>query len=309
MKSYIFTFVLIVFGLLSSKAQAKSFFFTTSDSVKLYVEIAGKGNPCVFVHGGPGSSSNYFKATGAAPQVEEKVQMIYYDQRGGGRSSSPKNNNFSLQRMLLDLEELRQFLGYQRWAVMGHSFGGTIVVPYAKQYPKSVSKLILAHVTLNINESILSHIQFGIKELKLTDSAALLNSSTPIMQRLSKVHDTLFKAGVWYKLMYRNQQEKDINDGYDKFMVNRNWDFANQVWSIQDYFQDFRLITSKITCPVLIIAGTKDYAIGPEHYKGFAFSNKKIHLYSGGHASFQEEPQWFAEKFIGFFEKANKHLE
>ena len=73
MKSYIFTFVLIVFGLLSSKAQAKSFFFTTSDSVKLYVEIAGKGNPCVFVHGGPGSSSNYFKATGAAPQVELKM--------------------------------------------------------------------------------------------------------------------------------------------------------------------------------------------------------------------------------------------
>lgn len=302
MKYSVISFVFVIFVLFSSTAQTKSFFFTTSDSVKLYVETAGKGKPCVFVHGGPGSSSNYFKATGAAPLVEEKVQMIYYDQRGGGRSSSPKNNNFSLQRMLLDLEELRMFLGIQQWAVMGHSFGGTIVVPYAKQYPQSVSKLILAHVTLNMNESILSHIKFGIKELKLADSSVLLNSSTPIMQGLSKVHDTLFKAGVWYKLMYRNQQEKDLNDGFDKFMVNRNWDFANQVWSIQDYFQDFRPMTAKINCPVLIIAGTKDYAIGPEHYKDFAFKNPQIHLYKGGHASFQEEPQWFSEKLLQFLE-------
>jgi len=300
MKSRIIIIAIVILSCIQSKSQSKQFFFTTSDSVKLYVEVAGIGKPCVFVHGGPGSSSNYLKASGASSLAEEKVKMIYYDQRGSGRSSSPKNKDFSLQRMLQDLEELRQYFGFQQWAVLGHSFGGTIVVPYAKQYPKSVSKLILAHVTLNLNESILSHIKFGINELKLTDSTALLNSSTPILDRLKQVHDTLFKAGVWYKLMYRNQQEKDLNDGFDKFMVDRNWDFANEVWSINDYFRDFKTMTSAIHCPVLIISGTKDYAIGPDHYKGFAFKTAKIQLYRGGHASFQEEPQWFAEKLIDF---------
>lgn len=300
MKNRILLFFVIILIAFQTKAQSKQFYFTTSDSVKLYVEVGGKGKPCVFIHGGPGSSSNYFKATGAAPLAEEKLQMIYFDQRGGGRSSSPANKDFSLKRMLLDIEELRQFLGFQQWAVMGHSFGGTIVVPYANQFPNRVSKLVLAHVTLNMNESILSHIQFGIKELKLADSVALLSNTTPIMERLRKVHDTLMKAGVWYKLMYRNQFEKEMNDGFDTFMENRNWDFANQVWSINDYFQDFRPLTSKIICPVLIITGTKDYAIGPDHYKGFAFKNAKIQLYRGGHASFQEEPQWFTEKLVAF---------
>src|ERR1700748_700947 len=87
--------------------QDKSFYFTTSDGVKLYVHTAGKGKPCLFVHGGPGLTSYIFEATPAAKMIEQKVHMVYFDQRGSGRSSSAKDSNYSMKRMERDIEELR----------------------------------------------------------------------------------------------------------------------------------------------------------------------------------------------------------
>jgi proline iminopeptidase len=50
------------------------------------------------------------------------------------------------------------------------------------------------------------------------------------------------------------------------------------------------------------MTGEKDFAIGPKHYNRFEFPNKTIIHYIGGHAPFQEEPQWFSEKAIAFLQ-------
>ena len=34
-----------------------------------------------------------------------------------------------------DAEALRQALGFEQWAVLGHSFGGMVVLEYALRYP------------------------------------------------------------------------------------------------------------------------------------------------------------------------------
>ena len=36
-----------------------------------------------------------------------------------------------------------QKLGFERWAVLGHSFGGQVALEYALRYPDSLSHLIL----------------------------------------------------------------------------------------------------------------------------------------------------------------------
>ncbi|MFN4286465.1 MAG: alpha/beta fold hydrolase [Lacibacter sp.] len=301
MKPFYLIIIFFCWALQQSWAQRRSFYFTTSDSVRLYVEVVGKGQPCVFVHGGPGSTSHYLQATGAAPLLEEKLEMIYYDQRGSGRSASPANHDYSLRRMLQDLEEIRRYLGYNKWSVMGHSFAGTLVTPYAERFPQSVQRLLLVHCTLDLNASVLSHIRFGVQELQLADSAALLYGNAPLMERLGQVHDTLFKAKRWYKLMFRSQYEKDVNDTLDHAIVPFNRDFAQNVWNIADYFDDFTQRTPFIRCPVLVITGSRDYAIGPEQYLRFRFPHAKTVVYRGGHASFQEEPQWFTEQIFRFF--------
>lgn len=283
-----------------SFAQDSTFYFTTSDSTRLFVRITGQGKPCVFVHGGPGSTSYYYEVMPGARMIEQKMKMIYFDQRGSGRSGSAKNGDYSLARMLKDIEELRTALHYKNWAVMGHSFAGILVTNYAQQYPQSVASLMLIHCTLNMQFSMMSHLNYGLKILDIKDQGVYRDTSKSLMERVGMVHQKLTEQNLWYKLMFRNAYEKKYSDSVTFAVKDFNWEFGNKVWGVQDYWKDFTPLTSQIKCPVLVMTGDQDFAIGPDHYLSFHFPKQTVVHYIGGHAPFQEEPQWFAEKIIHF---------
>jgi proline iminopeptidase len=299
MKPIITIFLLLSFHL-ATFAKDRTFYFTTSDSVRLYVRVAGEGKPCLFVHGGPGSNSYYYEAMPGAPLIEQKLQMIYFDQRGSGRSDSAQNRDYSLPRMIQDMEELRQYLGIKKWAVMGHSFGGILVTNYALKHSQHITGLLYIHCTLNMQASMSSHLEFGLKELDIKDQTAFRDTSLPLNERVWKVHDKLTEKNIWYKLMFRNAYEKKFNDSITLTAGKFNRDFATQCWNVPAYWQDYTPQTALIKCPVLVMTGDKDYAIGPNHYKSFRFPKQTVIHYIGGHAPFQEEPQWYAEKILSF---------
>jgi proline iminopeptidase len=285
---------------LAAFAKDSTFHFTTSDNVKLFVRTAGKGKPCVFVHGGPGSTAYYFEQMEAAPLIEQHLTMIYFDQRGAGRSGSAANGDYSLSRMLKDIEELRAHLGYKQWSVMGHSFAGILITNYAHRFPTAVTALMMVNGTLNMPASMSSHLEFGLKVLEIKDQKEYRDTTKPLIQRVGMVHNGLTEKNLWYKLMFRNAFEKKYSDSITLSLPNFNWEFGNKVWGYKEYETDFAPISVSVKCPVLVITGDKDYAIGTEHYKSFRFPRQKVVHYIGGHAPFQEEPQWFAEKIIDF---------
>jgi pimeloyl-ACP methyl ester carboxylesterase len=47
------------------------------------------------------------------------------------------------ENLTADADALRQRLGFEKWAVLGHSFGGKVALEYALRYPGSLSHLIL----------------------------------------------------------------------------------------------------------------------------------------------------------------------
>ena len=296
----LFLFLFVFFAVNSVQAKDSVFYFKTSDNVNLYVRIAGQGKPCLFVHGGPGSTSYYFEAMPSAVLVEKKLQMIYFDQRGSGRSDSALNNDYSLGRMEKDMEEIRRALKIKNWMVMGHSFGGILLTNYAGHYPNAIKGLMIIHGTLNMEASMKSHLEFGLAELDIRDKRAYVDSSKPLIERVGMVHELLSERNLWYKLMYRNAFEKKFNDSVTLSSGKFNRHFASVIWSVPDYWEDFTPLSAKIKCPVLVMRGEKDYAIGVDHYKSFRFPNQATVHYIGGHAPFQEEPQWFAEKILGF---------
>ncbi len=91
----------------------------------------------VFVHGGPGTWD--YLAPVAEP-LADLVSTHRYDQRGCGRSSP--NDDHRIDRSVADLEELRVHFGYERWAVIGHSFGATLGLAYASAHPGRVTALV-----------------------------------------------------------------------------------------------------------------------------------------------------------------------
>ena len=52
-------------------------------------------------------------------------------------------SSMTCENLTADADALRQKLGFERWAVLGHSFGGQVALEYALRYPGSLSHLVL----------------------------------------------------------------------------------------------------------------------------------------------------------------------
>src|SRR5690349_15243202 len=121
------------------------------NGVRLYFRLAGQtdGTPVIFLHGGPGYSSYTF-AQSAGKRLEAKLSMVYLDQRGSGCSERPWwTDAYSLPIIVQDVEALREKLKAGKVSLIGHSFGGTVGLEYAKQYPEHVAKLVLVDAAID----------------------------------------------------------------------------------------------------------------------------------------------------------------
>ncbi len=111
------------------------------NNIKLYVEEHGRGTPIVVIHGGPGMDHASLKAD-LAP-LERKHRVIYYDQRGGGRSTLPDDpTQLTIDDHVRDLEALRQHLKLERLTLLAHSFGPAIAARYAIAHPDRIERMI-----------------------------------------------------------------------------------------------------------------------------------------------------------------------
>jgi proline iminopeptidase len=108
--------------------------------VSLFVKVMGQGYPLVLMHGGP--SLDHTTLLPLEP-LADKFTLIFYDHRCNGRSEGTEVTSMTLENLTADADALRQALGFDQWAVLGHSFGGNVALEYALRYPHSLSLLIL----------------------------------------------------------------------------------------------------------------------------------------------------------------------
>lgn len=109
--------------------------------VSLFVDVVGHGYPVVFMHGGPGL--DHWTLRPVFRQLADRFNLIFYDHRCNGRSAGAPVSSMTWENLTADADALRQQLGFERWAVLGHSFGGHVALEYALRYPHRLSHLIL----------------------------------------------------------------------------------------------------------------------------------------------------------------------
>lgn len=115
---------------------------------KLYIEESGDpdGIPVLFVHGGPGGGCDSRSRCFFDP---ERYRIILFDQRGCGRSTPHAElENNTTQALVEDMEAIRQHLGIEQWVLFGGSWGSTLSLVYAEQYPERVLGMILRGIFL-----------------------------------------------------------------------------------------------------------------------------------------------------------------
>jgi proline iminopeptidase len=112
----------------------------TVRDVSLYVDVVGQGVPLVLMHGGPSAD---LWTMGAFRRCADQFTLVFYDHRCNGRSVGVPVSSMTWENLTGDAEALREHLGFEKWAVLGHSFGGHVALEYALRYPDRVSHLVL----------------------------------------------------------------------------------------------------------------------------------------------------------------------
>ncbi len=116
--------------------------------VSLYYETLGNasGTPLVVVNGGPGFDHSYLHVSNAWNEIAKHRPVVVYDQRGTGRSTlaaKGSEGTAGLAEQIADLEALRQHLGAETIDLLGHSWGGYLVMAYAARHGDHIRRLLI----------------------------------------------------------------------------------------------------------------------------------------------------------------------
>ncbi len=115
---------------------------------KTYYRVVGERHsgkaPLVLLHGGPGSTHNYFELLDEL--ADEGRQLVMYDQLGCGLSYVDGHPElWTLDNWLDELEALREHLHLDQLHILGQSWGGMMILAWLiDRQPAGVKSAILS---------------------------------------------------------------------------------------------------------------------------------------------------------------------
>ncbi len=114
--------------------------FRAPDGTRLAYRTVGDGEPVLCVPGGP-ADSQYLGDLGG---LSRHRRLILLDLPGTGGSAVPEDTaSYRCDRLVEDVEGLREHLGLCRTDLLGHSAGANVALGYAARYPGNIRKLAL----------------------------------------------------------------------------------------------------------------------------------------------------------------------
>lgn len=170
------------------------FWLDTGGVHQVYVEQSGNpaGIPVIFLHGGPCSGTKPDHRRFFNPEL---YHIILLDQRGCGQSlpfGGLEGN--TTQDLIEDMERVRIQLRIERWLLFGGSWGGTLALLYAQQFPERVLGMILRGVFLARQADMRWFLQDGVNRIypqrwqDMLDAVGALAAD----QVLDKICDAVF---------------------------------------------------------------------------------------------------------------------
>lgn len=257
--------------------------------VSLFVEVVGEGEPLVLMHGGPGA--DHWTLNPLRP-LKDRFSLVFYDHRCNGRSVGAPISSMTWDNLTADADALRERLGFERWSVLGHSFGGHVALEYALRYPNRLSHLVLMDTggdstwARDRAPDLLTRRGYDQKKVDLVrrwfhgDFAP--REMIPILMRIGDAYS--YRPNLWLTVgdLIHGEWHTKLRP---EAMIYAGKHLMKS-WSVMD-----RL--GEVQVPTLLIAGSDDFLFPPEHQRELAarLPNSQLQIIErAGHNPQNEQP-------------------
>ena len=298
---------------------------------KIWYEIYGMeyNDTLLYLHGGPGASCLDF--VNQAKALSEKMKVVIFDQLGVLRSEAlAENESYSMEYQIEMIEEMRKFLGIEKWSILGHSYGGMLAVLYAYIYPNSIHKVILECPSLCFEDSAKSTAEYLSEHINSLDNKLAVElcekiKFTDYQDKTEAVFDLSTLLGYVTDMELRFYLHSISFDEYQMSMDTT--DITDEMWSkgerhlmklleaqpmpdgsLQKRVQmtdNFLPMLTKITTPMLLINGKYDPACTKnqiEYIMNNAQNVTQVIFEDSGHFPRIEEAQKYTNTILEFLE-------
>lgn len=288
--------------------------YVDARGVFIYYKSIGSGPPLVILHGGPGSSHDYFLPH-LAPLARAN-RLVFIDERGSGKSTKLENTaEYTVANMAEDVETVRQALRLGKINLLGHSFGGVLAQAYALKYQKHLSHLVLCstfHSTRRMNEvfeAMKAKMPPELRErINKLEAAGLYGHGKDYEKtRYPSEYMTAAWGEGYFPYLYQNRPDANFDpNSFGNFA----WDVYRVMWgSHGEFVIDGNLAAVEyagrlpsIKVPTLITVGDHDEcdASLSREMNALIAGSKLVVLPKSGHMTFEDQPRLFLEAVQSF---------
>lgn len=241
--------------------------FSAPDGTELAYRVSGAGRPVICLPGGPMQDCEYLGELGGLPAHR---QLIMLDLRGTGRSAIPADAaTYRCDRLVDDVEALREHLALERLDLLAHSAGANLAALYAARYPDRVGKLaLITPSTMAVGIAVTGEAR--LETARLRNGEPWFAAAFAALEAIVAGHATDDRWKAIDPFFYARwdaaaQAHLAAQDSH------RNAEAAAAFGADGAYDPDAtRAALATLNAPVLVVAGQTDLNSVPEAVAGFA---------------------------------------
>ena len=267
----------------------------TTRQSDLFHLVIGQGPPLLLMHGGLGLDHTVFRPS--LDPLADDFTLIYYDHRGNGRSPRPDDfSQLTHATWADDADELRQALGFEKWIVLGESYGGVLALEYVLRYGEHVQGLVLCSTT-----PAYDYADVAFERVKVRGTSEQVDVLQRTMSGPVPDDQALEEAVHIVMPMYVYQGTETLMDrlfGDVRFCASA---FNRAFLELLPEY-DVRARLSEITAPTLAVSGQHDWLCPPENgvapFTGAMRDARAAVFERSGHFPFAEEAEPFRQTLL-----------